>query len=174
MDKGNTILIYGITGHTSGFGKYIAKRLVNEGHSVVGVSRTNGFDLTKDMSAIVHHLKDCDIIINNSSGGNVQAKLLEKLHHEYRISNKTVISVGSWITRVERSRIHDIDLRHYTDKSNLAAISSMINYDNTTIKSIHLSWGFHAGNPILNRYSELMDTTTVDQAVDELVTSTRK
>lgn len=173
MDQGDTILIYGITGDTSGFGKYIAKRLVNEGHSVVGISRTNGFDLTKDMNAIVQHFKDCDIIINNSSGGNMQSKLLEKLYQEYRYSKKSVINVGSWITRVERSRIHNIDLRHYTDKSNLSAISDMINYDNTTIRSIHLSWGFHSGNPILDRYPELMDATTVDQAVDELVTSTR-
>ena len=167
-------MIYGITGHTFGFGKYIAKRLEDDGHSIVGISRTTGFDLTKNMNDVVRHFKDCDIIINNSSGGNVQAQLLEQLYKDYSNHNKIVINVGSWITRVDVNKIQDIDRLHYTDKHALLTISDMINSKNIPLRSIYLSWGFHCGNPILDRYSELMDVTTVDQAVDELVTSTRK
>lgn len=167
-------MIYGITGHTFGFGKYIAKRLEDEGYSIAGISRTTGFDLTKNMNDVVRHFNDCDIIINNSSGGNVQAQLLEQLYKNYSNHNKIVINVGSWITRVDGNKLQDIDRLHYVDKHALSTISDMINSKNIQLRSIYLSWGFHFGNPILDRYPELLDITTVDQAVNELVTSTRK
>jgi hypothetical protein len=167
-------LIYGITGHTFGFGKHITKRLVNEGHSVIGISRTTGFDLTKNINNIVCHLKNCNVIINNSSGGNMQAQLLKQIYQTYNNHNKIVINVGSWITQITANRIQDIDRLHYADKHELLTISNMINSKNLPLRSIYLSWGFHNGNPILDRYSELLDVTTVDQAIDELVNSTRK
>lgn len=166
-------MIYAVTGHTAGFGKYIAQSLSTQGHSVVGVSRTTGFDLTKDIDTIVDHLKHCDVIINNSSGGNMQTQLLVRLYQTYRNFNKTVVNVGSWITRIHHSELQDIDLLHYTDKSFLLHTSELINRNNTELKSVYLSWGFHPGNPILDRYPQLLDTTTVESAVDQLVAHTR-
>jgi len=48
-----------ITGHTSGIGKYIYDYLGG-----IGLSRSTGFDITKD--SINEHLNDVDIFINNA------------------------------------------------------------------------------------------------------------
>ena len=85
------------------------------------------------------------------------------------MSNKTIINVGSWITRVGDHLIHAEDMDHYEDKVTLQVISNDINKKNKAIKSVYLTWGFHLGNPILDRYPQLQDTTTVQQAVDQLI-----
>ena len=164
-------MIYGITGHTYGFGKYISDRLIADGHSVIGISRSTGFDLTDTSNSMnaVQHLSECDVIINNSSAGHLQSFFLLQLYSEYRMSNKIIINVGSWITRVSDHLIHAEDMDHYEDKVTLQVISNDINKKNKAIKSVYLTWGFHLGNPILDRYPQLQDTTTVHQAVDQLI-----
>lgn len=164
-------MIYGLTGNTYGFGKYISDRLVADGHSVVGISRSTGFDLTNnsDLLRAVKSFSDCDVIINNTSAGHRQSLLLKQIRLTYLTSAKTIVNVGSWITRVDPQLLHSVDVEHYVDKSLLQLLSDSI--DNT-LKSVYLTWGFHPGNPILERYPELQDTTTVEEAVNELVTST--
>ena len=164
-------MIYGLTGHTYGFGKYISDRLIADGHSVIGISRSTGFDLTDTSNSMnaVKHLSECDVIINNSSAGHLQSFFLLQLYSEYRMSNKTIINVGSWITRVDDHLIHTEDMDHYEDKVTLRVISNDINKKNKDIKSVYLTWGFHPSNPILKRYPQLQDNTTVNQAVDQLI-----
>ena len=164
-------MIYGLTGHTYGFGKYISDRLIADGHSIIGISRTTGFDLTNDsdLERAVKSMSTCDVIINNCSASHRQSLLLKQLRLTYLTSAKTIVNVGSWITQVDPQLLHSIDVEHYVDKSLLQLLSDSI--DNT-LKSVYLTWGFHPGNPILERYPELQDTTTVEQAVNELVTST--
>ena len=157
-------MIYGLTGHTYGFGKYIADRLIADGHSVVGVSRSTGFDLTNDsdLARAVKSFSDCDVIINNSSAGHRQSVLLKQLRSTYLTSAKTIVNVGSWITRVDSQSIHGVDVEHYIDKWLLQLMSN-------STDTVYLTWGFHPGNPILDRYPQLQDSTTVEQAVDQLI-----
>ena len=58
-----------ITGSTRGIGKAIADQLENEGHSIIGLSRSN-FNLQEDWGDIEDKLdsihKKCDIFINNA------------------------------------------------------------------------------------------------------------
>jgi NADP-dependent 3-hydroxy acid dehydrogenase YdfG len=164
-------LIYGITGHTYGFGKYISERLIADGHSIIGISRSTGFDLTvnSDLGRAVQSMSKCDIIINNTSAGNRQTVLLNQLRLRYLPFDKTIINVGSWITQVDLSMLHEIDVDQYIDKRMLQTLSNTIGSTGSTLKSVYLTWGFHLGNPILNRYPELQDTTTVEEAVDQLV-----
>lgn len=164
-------MIYGLTGHTHGFGPYIAERLIADGHTVIGISRSTGFDLTNDadLNRAVESLSPCDVIINNCSAGHRQSLLLKQLRSAYLTSDKTIVNVGSWITRVKTQMLHDVDVDHYIDKSMLQRLSNNIGSNNNALKSVYLTWGFHPGNPILDRYPELQDTTTVDQAVDQLI-----
>lgn len=164
-------MIYGLTGHTYGFGKYISDRLIADGHSVVGVSRSTGFDLTNnsDLVRAVRSFSDCDVIINNTSAGHRQAFLLEQLRLRYLIFEKTIINVGSWITHVDKDVLHAVDVDQYTDKSALKKLSNNITCAGYTLKSVYLTWGFHPGNPVLDRYPDLEDNTTIEQAVDQLV-----
>jgi hypothetical protein len=165
-------LIYGITGHTYGFGKYIAERLITNGHLVVGVSRSTGFDLTNnsDLVRAVKSFSDCDVIINNTSAGHRQTVLLEQLRLRYLPFSKTIVNIGSWITQVESHAVHEIDVEQYIDKSMLQRLSNSIGSAGHLLKSVYLTWGFHPGNSILDRYPQLLDNTTIEQAVEELTT----
>lgn len=66
-----------ITGHTSGIGKYLFDQFTAEGHSVTGISRQTGYDLSVDVDQVVELSQDCDLFINNVSVSQID--LLEKL-----------------------------------------------------------------------------------------------
>jgi NAD(P)-dependent dehydrogenase (short-subunit alcohol dehydrogenase family) len=59
-----------LVGHTGGIGSLLRKKLTEQGHNVVGVSRSNGFDLQNDMAyeKIAQHLhgSPVDIVVFNS------------------------------------------------------------------------------------------------------------
>ena len=52
-----------ITGHTSGLGAALFERF-SVSDDVVGLSRSNGFDI-RDINGICERVKDCDVFINN-------------------------------------------------------------------------------------------------------------
>jgi NADP-dependent 3-hydroxy acid dehydrogenase YdfG len=62
---GAAVLKIAITGHTSGFGKYITQELEKE-HEVIGFSKTNGYNLNTDVKNIIAECRDVDILINNA------------------------------------------------------------------------------------------------------------
>jgi NAD(P)-dependent dehydrogenase (short-subunit alcohol dehydrogenase family) len=69
-----------ITGHTKGIGQAICLNLALQGHKVIGVSRTTGYDLTTDVDRVVALAEGCDLFINNT--GVAQEELLERLHNK--------------------------------------------------------------------------------------------
>ena len=80
-----------VTGHTSGIGKAIYQHFENKGYEVIGLSRSNGYDISMDQDKIIELSKDCDIFVNNAYSGNCQTELLLKLHDKV----KSMIVVGS-------------------------------------------------------------------------------
>lgn len=66
--EGKTALV---TGASKGIGKAIVDALEKEGCKVIKISRTDGYDVTKDedMKKITELVLDCDILINNVGGG---------------------------------------------------------------------------------------------------------
>jgi hypothetical protein len=68
-----------ITGHTSGIGKFLFDKFVNQGNTVIGFSRSNGYTMPEDIDKIIDLSKNCDLFINNAGVG--QLELLEALHH---------------------------------------------------------------------------------------------
>lgn len=68
-----------ITGHTSGTGQALYNYFQQLGWNVVGMSRSNGYDITKDQDKIVQDAQDCDLFINNASYGTSQLDLLTRL-----------------------------------------------------------------------------------------------
>jgi short-subunit dehydrogenase len=65
-----------ITGHTSGIGKGMYDHFLNQNHEVFGLSRSNGFDISKNTKEIVEISEECDLFINNAYSGDSQLKLL--------------------------------------------------------------------------------------------------
>lgn len=80
-------MIIAVTGHTSGIGKAVSER-----YNIVGFSRSNGYDITKDKQRIVQDSKHCDIFINNAQNGFHQTELLYDISKEFK---GKIINIGS-------------------------------------------------------------------------------
>ena len=82
-----------ITGHTSGLGKALHNFLVEQGHTVVGLSRSEGFDLDKNLDMFL--LDGWDVYINNAYCGFKQVELLYALFENNQNRNCQIINIGS-------------------------------------------------------------------------------
>lgn len=85
-----------ITGNTSGIGKQIQYRLKTAGYEVLGLSKSNGFDLA-DTSKVVQAILDFDpdVVFNNAYHPEGQLKLLTHLHALWTGRQKVIINTGS-------------------------------------------------------------------------------
>lgn len=70
-----------ITGHTYGIGKELYDHFTNKGHEVIGLSRSNGFDLTQDLESFVEKINGCDLFLNNTFSKDAQLKLLDMTYN---------------------------------------------------------------------------------------------
>ncbi len=86
-----------VTGHSKGLGKAIAEYFQNQGHEVVGFSRSNGFDISTEevRNLIVEELKSCDVFINNAYAPVAQKDLLVKAIELWKNSPKTIVNINS-------------------------------------------------------------------------------
>ena len=82
-----------ITGHTSGLGKALYNFLVEQGHTVVGLSRSEGFDLNKNLDMFL--LDGWNVYINNAYSGFNQVELLYKLFELNQNRECQIINIGS-------------------------------------------------------------------------------
>ena len=85
-----------ITGHTSGIGKQLVYRLETAGYEVLGLSRSNGFDLADTNNVIEKILDfDPDVLFNNAYHPSGQLTLLTHLHKLWEGRQKVIINTGS-------------------------------------------------------------------------------
>ena len=86
-----------ITGNTSGIGKQIQYRLKTAGYEVLGLSKSNGFDLA-DTSKVVQAILDFDpdVVFNNAYHPEGQLKLLTHLHALWTGRQKVIINTGAF------------------------------------------------------------------------------
>jgi hypothetical protein len=86
-----------ITGHTSGLGKEIYNHLTSLGHEVIGMSRSNGYDLCNDMLKIIEIAETCDVFFNNAHDGTLQSTLIEKLYNSTSIVTSGSMAGDYWM-----------------------------------------------------------------------------
>jgi len=127
----------GITGHTKGLGLIIYNKL-NEIHSVIGFSRTNGFDV-QSPNKIIEKLNDCDVFINNVYYQTTQSDLFFKLFEKWKDETKTIININS--SSIHQSgawnQIYVANKKHLNDVT-----QSMIDkYPNKKVRIINLNLG---------------------------------
>ena len=83
-----------ITGHTKGIGKACYDLLIAE-HEVIGMSRSNGFDINQT-KPIIMTANSCDVFINNAYSGTQQSFLFDELFNLWREDNtKTIVNLNS-------------------------------------------------------------------------------
>lgn len=87
-----------ITGHSRGLGKAIYELLLEQGHEVIGMSRSNGFNISTDkgLIEIIEQTIDCDVFINNAYSGMRQMDALNRLWAYWkRDKTKTIVNISS-------------------------------------------------------------------------------
>lgn len=144
----------GITGHSEGFGKRIAKACEHQGYKILGFSRRSGYDIRFNVEQIFQH--DFNLLINNAEIGNAQVNIAVHCH-KHKIP---CINIGSKITEAYVETIEEIIQKD--NKISLQAISKELNQS-------YLTWGFLKGHALLEENPHLLETITVDDAVKDVI-----
>ncbi len=121
-----------ITGHTQGIGKALFENFKE--HEVIGLSRSNGYDIDKNFDAVVAAAQGCDLFINNAYRDKQQLRLTQAL--------KT--SVGRMIVMGSVSRFYPelIPTDYVKDKQDLAEECRLISLNPNGIDLLHLDLSF--------------------------------
>lgn len=89
-----------ITGHSKGLGALLYSMLDTGSNTVIGFSRSNGYDLldSADVDRVVATVADCDVFINNAKTGWGQIEMFNKLMMSWSGKRKKIINIGSQVT----------------------------------------------------------------------------
>jgi NAD(P)-dependent dehydrogenase (short-subunit alcohol dehydrogenase family) len=116
MSQGKTNSI-AIIGHTRGIGRAIAELYKGKGYRVIGMSRSNGYDMTVDQEKIVDTVRDCELIVINAHAGRSQLNLLKSVYGRYHDHRKKVVVITSTSGTLEGrdEDFDDADYQQYCD-----------------------------------------------------------
>jgi NAD(P)-dependent dehydrogenase (short-subunit alcohol dehydrogenase family) len=104
-----------ITGHTAGIGRSFARRLRQEGHEIVGISKREGHNI-RNIPKILPMIVDCDIWINNAQAGYAQTELLYKVWESWQdVPNKNIWLISTMLTR-------DFKIQHIDGMTDTAVV----------------------------------------------------
>ena len=104
----NSVKTVAITGHARGIGKAFSRWFTDHGHAVVGMSRSNGFDI-KDTKTILDQAEHCDVFVNNAWQDFDQSLLLYHLHDRWFGDRSKLIIVISSARSVKPTEYHTHD-----------------------------------------------------------------
>ena len=97
-----------ITGHKKGIGQEFARQLQDQGHTIVGISRSDGENIrrTAHTASII---EPCDMLINNAISMYAQTELLFEVWHRWQDIKETHY-IWNISTRVcENTEDHQLD-----------------------------------------------------------------
>ena len=123
-----------ITGHTSGLGKTLHNRLSEE-NEVIGFSRSNGHDLSKNLTPFLS--TDFDVYINNAYYEYSQVNLLYKLFDINKNRNCIILNIGSVSADGNKDSVNEYAIH----KSTLEKACFQLQLIDTDCKVIHLKLG---------------------------------
>lgn len=123
-----------ITGHTIGIGKSIAEYFKNKGWEVIGLSRSNGYDVFSRYNDMLEIAKTADLFVNNMSRDGCQIKFLNDLAG---VVNK-IICCGS----IAADYDHVLNYQYSKEKLELKKLCkklSLTHQDKTKILHLNIS-----------------------------------
>jgi hypothetical protein len=144
-----------ITGHTTGLGKAIYDKFTEVScRKIVGLSRSNGYDIDKDFDKVVEEATGAEIFINNAYRDKQQLKLLHALKDKVDM----MIVMGS----VSRFYPEIIPTDYVNDKQELAEACRAESLKPNSIPILHLDLGFleNPDNAGLMKYISPTDFTS--------------
>lgn len=160
-----------ITGHTSGIGQALYKRFDN----VIGFSLSTGYNITcpVERTSIVNQASDCDVFINNAFDGYGQCEMLFDLWKLWKDTNKTIISIGSDVTKYTMNANRLEILNYYNYKIALKDLNFRLQNLNANVKLHYISFGYIATHKTLAKNIPKQMMISVDQAVKTILESIR-
>ena len=94
MNQGNKNSI-AIIGHTRGIGKAIADLYESKKFKVIGMSRSNGYDIVTEQEKILEQIEHCNLVVINAHAGRGQLNLLKRIYGRYSFDPKKVVVITS-------------------------------------------------------------------------------
>ena len=132
-----------ITGHTSGIGKAIFDKFTEVScHEIIGMSRSNGYDIEKDFDKVVEEATGADFFVNNAYRDIQQLKLFHALKDKVNM----MVVMGS----VSRHYPELIPTDYVRDKQALAEACRLESINPNGIPILHLDLSFIQGTEIHN------------------------
>lgn len=131
-----------ITGHTQGIGRALARHFEIKRWDVVGLSRSNGYDIERDVTKIVGAATGCDLFINNAYRDKQQLVLFNELKDKVG----KIICMGS----ISRQYPELIPTDYVHDKQELYEAMRLHSLTPDTIPSLHLDLSFIENTEINN------------------------
>jgi short-subunit dehydrogenase len=84
-----------IVGHTRGIGKAIADLYKKKKYEVIGMSRSNGFDIIHDQEKIIENIEGCHLVVLNAHADRGQLNLLKRIYGLYAYDKMKVAVITS-------------------------------------------------------------------------------
>lgn len=159
-----------ITGHTSGLGKAIYDKFTEVScRKIIGMSRSNGYDIDKDFDRIIDEAAGAEIFINNAYRDQQQLKLLQALKNKVDM----MVVMGS----VSRFYPELIPTQYVQDKQELAEACRLESINPAGIPILHLDLSFIEGTEVPENHPTAFVSdynTTKDDIVDTIIFWTQK
>ena len=76
-----------VIGYTKGIGKAIVDLYKEKQYEIVGLGRSNGFDLLLHQDEIMEKIEDCGLVVINVHSGRGQLNLLKRILHICPVKN---------------------------------------------------------------------------------------
>jgi len=109
-----------VTGHKRGIGKAFAEQLSDRGHTIVGISRSDGENIRR-VAHTASLIEPCDVFINNAISMYAQTELLFEVWHRWQHSD-LVHHIWNISTKVCESdtdkQIHGLTMRESMEYRN--------------------------------------------------------
>jgi NADP-dependent 3-hydroxy acid dehydrogenase YdfG len=142
-----------VTGHTSGLGLYIYNHFINKkDYNVIGLSRSNGFDIDNDIDKVINFIKDekPDYFFNNVHCRTTQSAFIEQLAPE-----TIVITSGSMAADLRHQPINS-----YANYKHIIEQTHKKIKKNNKLPMLLLKMGYLENYPDFDhiKYTEIIDT----------------
>ena len=105
-----------ITGHKKGIGKAFAEQLLEHGHEIVGISRSDGENIRRTAHT-ASLIEPCDMLINNAISFYAQTELLFEVWHRWQDIKEThyIWNISTKLCEQD----HDIDIKGITFRESM-------------------------------------------------------
>jgi len=84
-----------VIGHTRGIGKAISDLYKIKKYKVVGLSKSNGYDIVSEQEKIMQQLEGCNLVVINAHDGRGQLSLLKRIYGMHTFDDMKVAVITS-------------------------------------------------------------------------------